>query len=142
MRPSPSVLLVKRLIDILIGCVGTLALLAFYPILALLIKLESPGPVLYSQERVGINKRSRRPDGSVEGDGHASRKSDVGGRPFKVYKFRSMRADAEKNGPQFAQGGVDPRVTKIGWWLRALHLDELPQFWSVLKGDMSFIGPR
>src|SRR3954466_10805397 len=117
MRPSPSVLLVKRLIDILIGCVGTLALLAFYPFLALLIKLENPGPVLYGQERVGINKRSRRADGSEEGGEMAAlRKSDVGGRPFKVYKFRSMRTDAEKNGPQFAQGGADPRVTKVGWW--------------------------
>src|SRR3954470_12334634 len=98
MRPSPSVLLVKRLIDIFIGLIGTLALLAFYPFLALLIKLESPGPVLYGQERVGTNKRSRRADGTVEGEGHASRVSDVGGRPFKVYKFRSMRIDAEKNG--------------------------------------------
>jgi polysaccharide deacetylase family protein (PEP-CTERM system associated) len=142
MRPSPSVLVTKRLIDIAIGSAGSFAFLVSYPVLALLIKLESPGPTLYSQERVGINKRSRRLDGSEEGNGHASRKSDVGGRPFKVYKFRSMRADAEKNGPQFAQGGVDPRVTKVGWWLRALHLDELPQFWSVLIGDMSFIGPR
>jgi polysaccharide deacetylase family protein (PEP-CTERM system associated) len=143
MRPSPSVLLVKRLIDIAIGLVGSFAFLACYPILALLIKFESPGPVLYGQERVGINKRSRRADGSEERSGAAAlRKADVGGRPFKVYKFRSMRNDAEKNGPQFAQGGVDPRVTKVGWWLRALHLDELPQFWSVLIGDMSFIGPR
>jgi polysaccharide deacetylase family protein (PEP-CTERM system associated) len=143
MRPSPSVLLVKRLIDIAIGLVGTLSFLALYPVLALLIRLESPGPVLYGQERVGINKRSRRADGSEDRSGMAAlRKSDVGGRPFKVYKFRSMRNDAEKNGPQFALGGVDPRVTKVGWWLRALHLDELPQFWSVLVGDMSFIGPR
>jgi lipopolysaccharide/colanic/teichoic acid biosynthesis glycosyltransferase len=143
MRPSPSVLVVKRLIDILIGLVGTLAFLISYPILALLIKLESPGPAIYSQERIGINKRSgRRQD---EWDSEAAlpiRKSDVGGKPFEIYKFRSMRTDAEKDGPQFAAKGVDPRVTKVGWWLRALHLDELPQFWSVLAGDMSFIGPR
>jgi polysaccharide deacetylase family protein (PEP-CTERM system associated) len=144
MRPSPSVILVKRLIDILVGLVGTGAFLFFYPILAILIKLESKGPVLYSQERVGINKRTPRRQGA-EGDGEEAlpiRKSDVGGKPFEIYKFRSMRTDAEKNGPQLAAKGIDPRVTKVGWWLRALHLDELPQFWSVLVGDMSFIGPR
>ncbi len=143
MRPSPSVLVVKRLTDIAIGSVGTAAFALLYPAIALIIKLESKGPALYSQERIGINKRSgRRQD---EWDAEAAmpiRKSDVGGKPFPVYKFRSMRIDAEKNGPQFAAKGVDPRVTKVGWWLRALHLDELPQFWSVLKGDMSFIGPR
>ena len=143
MRPSATVLAVKRLIDIAVGLIGTLAFLCFYPILALLIKLESQGPVLYGQERVGINKRSRGPEeGPEHEEAKAFRKSDVGGRPFKVYKFRSMRIDAEKNGPQFAKGGADPRVTQVGWWLRALHLDELPQFWSVLIGDMSFIGPR
>jgi polysaccharide deacetylase family protein (PEP-CTERM system associated) len=143
MRPSPSVIFVKRLIDILIGLVGTGAFLFFYPFLAILIKLESPGPVLYSQQRVGINKRVRRQQNEWDAEEEMPvRKSDVGGKPFEIYKFRSMRTDAEKNGPQLAVKGVDPRVTKVGWWLRALHLDELPQFWSVLKGDMSFIGPR
>ncbi|HKP97902.1 MAG TPA: XrtA system polysaccharide deacetylase [Fibrobacteria bacterium] len=143
MRPSPSVIVVKRLIDICIGLVGTGAFLFFYPVLAILIKLESRGPVLYSQERVGINKRDRKFQNGWEAEeALPARKSDVGGKPFEIYKFRSMRTDAEKNGPQLAAKGVDPRVTKVGWWLRALHLDELPQFWSVLKGDMSFIGPR
>ena len=145
MRPSPSVIVVKRLVDIGIGLVGTGAFVFFYPILALLIKMESRGPVLYSQERVGINKRSRAQGRERRGRRRRScaiRKSDVGGKPFEIYKFRSMRTDAEKNGPQLAAKGIDPRVTKVGWWLRALHLDELPQFWSVLRGDMSFIGPR
>lgn len=170
MRPSRSVILVKRSIDIAVGLVGTTAFVFFYPILALLIKLESPGPVLYSQERIGINKRMRRrsEDSSAQakspGQANPSnpinpmdinpvnkwdqdqdfpgRKSDVGGKPFEIFKFRSMRTDAEKNGPQLAAKGVDARVTKVGWWLRALHLDELPQFWNVLRGDMSFIGPR
>ncbi len=143
MRPSPSVIVVKRLIDILIGLVGTGAFVFCYPILALLIKLESPGPVIYSQERIGINKRERRLQNGWDGEEALPiRKSDVGGKPFEISKFRSMRADAEKNGPQLAAKGVDPRVTKVGWWLRALHLDELPQFWSILRGDMSFIGPR
>ncbi|MEO7424000.1 MAG: XrtA system polysaccharide deacetylase [Fibrobacteria bacterium] len=143
MRPSPNVLFVKRAIDILIGLVGTGAFVFLYPILALLIKLESRGPVLYSQERVGINKRERRLQKDWDGEKALPiRSSDVGGKPFEIYKFRSMRTDAEKDGPQLAAKGVDPRVTKVGWWLRALHLDELPQFWSVLRGDMSFIGPR
>ncbi|MDB5103744.1 MAG: polysaccharide deacetylase family protein locus subfamily [Fibrobacteres bacterium] len=143
MRPSPSVIVVKRMIDIAVGLVGTGAFLFFYPILAILIKMESPGPILYSQERVGINKRSRPREKGPDGEEPAPiRKSDVGGKPFEIYKFRSMRTDAEKNGPQLAAKGIDPRVTQVGWWLRALHLDELPQFWSVLRGDMSFIGPR
>jgi lipopolysaccharide/colanic/teichoic acid biosynthesis glycosyltransferase len=149
MRPSPSVILVKRLVDIAVGFVGSAAFVGLYPILAILIKLESPGPVLYSQERVGINKRMRRRSGERGSAGgldnepdFPGRRSDVGGKPFEIYKFRSMRTDAEKNGPQLAAKGVDARVTKVGWWLRALHLDELPQFWSVLMGDMSFIGPR
>lgn len=152
MRPSPSVLIVKRLIDIAVGFIGSLVFLFFYPILAFLIKWESPGPVLYSQERIGINKRMRRfrltENGEAvktqwdDGSDFPGRKADVGGRPFLIYKFRSMRADAEKNGPQLAAKGVDPRVTRVGWWLRALHLDELPQFLSVLRGDMSFVGPR
>jgi polysaccharide deacetylase family protein (PEP-CTERM system associated) len=142
MRPSANVIFVKRIVDVAVGLAGTLAFLFFYPILALLIKLESKGPVIYRQERIGINKRLRREQGGNDDSEFPGRRSDVGGKPFHIYKFRSMRTDAEKNGPQFAAKGVDPRVTKVGWWLRALHLDELPQFWSVLKGDMSFIGPR
>ncbi|MEO6097509.1 MAG: XrtA system polysaccharide deacetylase [Fibrobacteria bacterium] len=143
MRPSPSVIVVKRFIDLVIGLAGTGVFVFLYPILAVLIKMESTGPVLYSQERVGINKRSsKRGSEWDKEEALPIRKSDVGGKPFEIYKFRSMRTDAEKNGPQLAVKGADPRVTKVGWWLRALHLDELPQFWSVLRGDMSFIGPR
>jgi polysaccharide deacetylase family protein (PEP-CTERM system associated) len=146
MRPSPSVLRTKRLFDIAIGLFGTGCFIVAYPILSLLIKWENPGPALYAQERVGINKRRRRRQGDRDGENDAGglpvRRSDVGGRPFTIYKFRSMRTDAEKAGPQFATKGRDPRITRIGWWLRATHLDELPQFWNILRGDMSFIGPR
>ncbi|HLP42911.1 MAG TPA: sugar transferase, partial [Fibrobacteria bacterium] len=141
MRPSANVIVVKRCIDIAIGFVGTSVFLGLYPFLALLIKLESPGPALYSQERIGLNRRSPRRDGE-DAKEFPERREDVGGKPFIIYKFRSMRMDAEANGPQLAKKGVDPRVTRVGWWLRALHLDELPQFWNVLRGDMSFIGPR
>ncbi len=146
MRPSPSVLRTKRLFDIAIGLFGTGCFVFAYPVLALLIKWESPGPVLYAQERVGINKRRRRRLGDTDGENDAGglpvRRNDVGGRPFTIYKFRSMRTDAEIAGPQFAAKGRDPRITRVGWWLRASHLDELPQFWNILCGDMSFIGPR
>lgn len=146
MRPSNTVLRTKRLFDIAIGLFGTGCFVVAYPVLAILIKLESRGPVLYAQERVGINVRRRRRTGDRDGEGDAGglpvRRDDVGGRPFVIYKFRSMRTDAEKAGPQFAAKGRDPRITWVGWWLRATHLDELPQFWNILCGDMSFIGPR
>lgn len=85
------------------------------------IKREDPdGDTIYAQERIGL-----------------------GGKPFMLYKFRSMRTDAEVSGvPQLFAGDDDPRLTKIGAFIRAHHLDEFPQLWNVLKGDMSFVGPR
>jgi sugar transferase (PEP-CTERM system associated) len=110
---------VKRLFDIS----ASLGLLFFaWPlmvVIAFLIKLESPGPILYRQERVGL-----------------------GGRSFSIYKFRSMRTDAEKDGrPQWAQKG-DARVTKVGRFIRLTRIDELPQLFCVLAGTMSLVGPR
>lgn len=110
--------LLKRLLDI---CFAAFLLLATLPIMllsALLIKLESPGPILYLQDRVGEN--------SVV---------------FKVIKFRSMRQDAEKDGAVWASES-DPRVTRYGSIMRKLRIDELPQLWNVLKGEMSLVGPR
>jgi lipopolysaccharide/colanic/teichoic acid biosynthesis glycosyltransferase len=108
----------KRLFDLL-GAALSLAVLA--PLLvaiALAVKLDSKGPVLFRQQRVG-----RR------------------GRPFRIHKFRTMVADAPERGPQFTSAG-DPRVTRVGAWLRHHRLDELPQLIDVLKGDMSLVGPR
>ena len=109
---------VKRAFDVCsTGC--ALIILAIpMGIIALKIKSESPGPVIYAQERVGKN-----------------------GKPFMVYKFRSMYVDAEKRGAQWAQGD-DPRVTPFGKVMRKTRLDEIPQFWNVFKGDMTLIGPR
>jgi lipopolysaccharide/colanic/teichoic acid biosynthesis glycosyltransferase len=118
---------------------------------AIAVKLTSPGPVIFAQTRVGLNfrkpRRDRRtrggdiPDG-VEDRRKGPRRNDCGyGRPFVLYKFRTMRTDAEKNGAQFAQKN-DPRVTSIGRFMRKTRLDELPQLWNVLKGDMSLVGPR
>lgn len=137
MEPSKSVTAFKRVLDIAVGLTGSAIFAIAYPILALLIKLESPGPALYCQARVGMDKRSRsgrNPD--------SRRKSDVGGRIFTIRKFRTMRLDAEANGPQLCVKGHDPRVTRIGRFLRSTHMDELPQFLNVLMGEMSFIGPR
>jgi exopolysaccharide biosynthesis polyprenyl glycosylphosphotransferase len=109
---------VKRMADLVLGMAG-LALSAPVLLLALiLIKLESHGPAFYSQVRVGRF-----------------------GRPFRIWKLRSMRSDAEKEGAQWAQEG-DTRVTRVGRVLRITRLDEAPQFWNVLKGEMSFVGPR
>lgn len=100
-----------------------LSLIIFSPLFLycfLRVRREDGGKAIYSQERIGL-----------------------GGKPFYIYKFRSMRLDAEKNGPQlFNASGEDERLTKAGKFLRAHHLDELPQLWNVFVGDMSFIGPR
>lgn len=109
---------VKRAFDV-VSCSCALVVLAVpMAAIALKIKGESPGPVIYAQTRVG-----------------------KGGRPFKVYKFRSMYTNAEARGAQWAQG-EDPRVTPFGRRLRNSRLDEIPQFWNVVRGDMSLIGPR
>jgi lipopolysaccharide/colanic/teichoic acid biosynthesis glycosyltransferase len=111
----------KRLLDFVVsGC----CLILFSPLFLLcyiLIKLDDGGPAIYKQERIGRF-----------------------GRPFQIYKFRSMRVDAEASGPALshADGQTDPRLTKIGGWLRTHHLDELPQLWNVFTGDMAFIGYR
>jgi exopolysaccharide biosynthesis polyprenyl glycosylphosphotransferase len=110
---------IKRLVDVILAIPIAIVTALFYPFLALLVKLSSPGPVLYSQIRTGTSQK-----------------------PFRIYKLRTMRQDAEASGvPQFAQKD-DPRITKIGKFLRATRLDELPQIWNVLRGDMSLIGPR
>ncbi|MGN5038434.1 sugar transferase [Aeromonas sp. 74A] len=116
--PSPVYAFFKRLLDILAALV---AIPLFFPLMlvtAFLIKLESPGPVMFLQNRVG-----------------------KGNKDFCIYKFRSMCKDSEKAGAQFAQDG-DMRVTRVGKVIRKLRIDELPQFFNVLKGDMSLIGPR
>jgi len=110
----------KRTFDIVLSSV---LLVVFSPVIlacAIAVRLEDGGPAIYSQERIGR-----------------------GGRPFMIYKFRSMRTDAESAGsPRLYSGDSDPRLTRVGSFLRAHHLDELPQLWNVLRGDMSFIGYR
>ncbi|HOK37681.1 MAG TPA: sugar transferase [Bacteroidales bacterium] len=108
----------KRVIDIVFSILALIVLSPLYLFIALGVKFSSPGPILYSHYRVGR-----------------------GGKPFKIYKFRSMYVDAEKNGPALSSKD-DNRVTSFGRFLRKTRMDELPQFYNVLKGDMSLVGPR
>ncbi|MCP4799573.1 MAG: sugar transferase [bacterium] len=106
------------------------------PIIAIAIKMDSKGSIFYSQARIGLNRR-RRHSGNTE-----NRRSLVyPGRQFKVFKLRTMKTDAEANGPTWATEN-DSRITRVGKFLRKSRLDEFPQFYNVLKGDMSIIGPR
>jgi sugar transferase (PEP-CTERM system associated) len=118
-RLNSSVLMMRRIVSLLFSSALLVLAAPFLPIIVLAIKLTSPGPVLYRQQRVG-----RR------------------GKIFNCYKFRTMRADAEADtGPTWA-GDDDPRITPVGRFLRRTRLDEIPQLWNVLRGDMSFVGPR
>lgn len=109
---------IKRLFDIIMAIIIGVIALPVMAIAAIIVHFESPGPIIYSQDRVGEN-----------------------GKEFKVHKFRSMRNDAEKDGAKWAQVN-DPRVTKFGNFMRKTRIDELPQLINVLRGEMSFIGPR
>ena len=110
---------VKRMFDF---CVAAVSLVLFSPLFLICyiaVRREDGGPAIFKQERIGRF-----------------------GRPFYIYKFRSMRVDAEKDGPALYQHENETRMTKVGRFLRVHHLDELPQLWNVVKGEMAFIGPR
>ncbi|MEO7330956.1 MAG: sugar transferase, partial [Minicystis sp.] len=129
---TPSVRIAKRAIDLASSVVGLALTLPLYPAIAAAIYIESPGPIFYKQRRAGMLKGTKVVDGR-------ERPEFV---EFEMRKFRSMRVDAEKmTGAVLAQEN-DPRITKVGRFLRKTRLDELPQFWSVLVGDMSLVGPR
>lgn len=119
MALTPFARIAKRFIDIVGSIVGLATLWPFFGLIALLVRLEDGGPAIFRQERVGY-----------------------GGRTFILYKFRSMTVAAESNGRPELYSKGDKRLTRIGRFLREHHLDELPQLWNVLKGDMSFVGPR
>ena len=140
----------KRLLDV-VGAGALLVVLApVFLAVALLVRLTSRGPVIFRQVRTGLNQRRRPPDrrraATPAGPGERRagddrRRQPAFGKPFVLYKFRTMRVDAEKDGAQFAVAG-DPRVTPVGRFLRRTRLDELPQLWNVLRGEMSLVGPR
>jgi lipopolysaccharide/colanic/teichoic acid biosynthesis glycosyltransferase len=128
--------LASRIVNMVVAALALVILAPVMAIVALLVKVTSPGPVIYSQVRVGVDRRWR------SGASDDRRKQDLGGRLFKMYKFRSMTVDAEKDGKAVWAQKSDPRVTPIGGILRATRLDELPQFYNVLMGDMNIVGPR
>lgn len=110
----------KRLFDVVCVFFASIVFMPFFVAVYIAIKLEDGGPAIFMQERIGR-----------------------GGEPFMLYKFRSMKVDAEKDGkPQLWSGSEDDRLTKVGRFIRNHHLDELPQFWNIWKGDMSFVGYR
>ena len=139
--PSESVpagaSLTTRVLNFLLALTALLLLLPVLLVIALLVRLTSSGPVLYTQLRVGLDRRL--PVDTVQ---NHRRERNLGGRPFTIYKFRTMRVDAEHgSGAVWAQQR-DPRVTSIGRLLRQYRLDELPQLFNVLKGEMNIVGPR
>lgn len=117
-RIRPSQQIARRIVSTLTAATGLLLFLPFFPFVVLMVRLSSPGPIFFRQVRVGL-----------------------GGRNFTVYKFRTMRTDAEATGAKWATKD-DPRVTSIGRFMRKTRLDEVPQLWNVLRGDMGFVGPR
>jgi lipopolysaccharide/colanic/teichoic acid biosynthesis glycosyltransferase len=130
--------LATRILNVTLASVALLFLLPVLVIVALAVKLTSPGPILYTQTRVGIDRRGRRGrTGSYD-----RRTRDLGGRVFTIFKFRSMTADAEsRSGAVWAQRN-DPRVTPLGKVMRKYRIDELPQLLNVVRGDMNIVGPR
>ena len=131
--------LFKRAIDLTLASAGIVILSPAFVLIAIGIKLDSPGPIVYFQERVGRNRRQRRGGLAIDRD---RRNADAFGRPFMIYKFRTMIADAERHtGPVWASAR-DSRVTRVGGFLRRTRLDETAQLWNVLRGEMSLVGPR
>lgn len=125
----------RRALNIVVAAVGLVVAVPIMLLIAALIKLTSRGPVLFTQARVGLDRRSLSGAG-----GNTRRHTDLGGSLFTMYKFRTMRP-ADANGETWAQP-EDERVTPLGRVLRKLRLDELPQLFNVVKGDMSLVGPR
>lgn len=117
-RLKPTQQITRRIVSFLTAAVGLLLLLPLIPFIILLVRFSSPGPIFYRQTRVGLR-----------------------GRNFTVFKFRTMRQNAEADGARWATKG-DPRVTRIGRFMRKTRIDEIPQLWNVLRGDMAFVGPR
>ena len=112
-------LIIKQIIDIILSIIATILLLPFFVVFSIIIKIESKGPIFFKQKRIGKNKKE-----------------------FIIYKFRTMRIDTPKNMPTHMLKNADSYITKFGRIMRKTSIDELPQIFNILKGDMSIIGPR
>jgi lipopolysaccharide/colanic/teichoic acid biosynthesis glycosyltransferase len=127
----------RRCVNLVLALIALLVLLPVMFLIGMLVRLTSRGPVLYTQVRVGLDRRER----AAHLHNHR-RQRDLGGQPFTIYKFRTMRVDAEHHSGAVWAQQRDPRVTPIGRLLRQYRLDELPQLLNVLKGEMNIVGPR
>lgn len=125
----------RRALNVAVAAIGLIAAAPIMAVVAVAIKLSSPGPVLYRQRRIGLCVRS------THGGNHR-RKQDLGGRPFTIYKFRTMRPTKPGESVQVWASQDDPRITRIGRFLRRTRLDELPQLVNVIRGEMNIVGPR
>lgn len=128
--------LLCRAVNVVVAAIALVVMAPVMLLVALAVRLTSQGPVFYSQVRVGVDRRFR------QKSTYDRRGFDYGGRPFTMFKFRTMRVDAEANGQAVWAQKNDPRTTSIGKFLRKTRLDELPQLWNVLRGDMNIVGPR
>jgi len=128
---------VSRIVNFLLAALALFLALPLLLLIAIAIKLTSRGPVLYTQERVGLDRRTPR-----MGPGNHRRVRDVGGKPFTIYKFRTMRVNAEAHSGAVWATQNDPRVTPVGRFLRQYRLDEIPQLLNVMRGEMNIVGPR
>ena len=128
---------VTRWVNFVLALLALVALLPVLLLIAVAVKLSSRGPVLYTQERVGLDRRAIGADA-----GNRRRNRDLGGRPFTIYKFRTMRVDAENGTGAVWATQDDPRITPVGRFLRQYRLDEIPQLLNVMRGEMNIVGPR
>lgn len=128
---------IRARVNFWIALVALVLLTPFILLIATAIKLTSKGPIIYTQPRVGLDRRR-----DVTSPSNYRRVQDLGGMPFRIYKFRTMTVDAEKDSGAVWAGKDDARVTWVGRILRKGRLDELPQFFNVLMGEMSIVGPR
>lgn len=127
----------NRVLNVAIAVIALVLLAPVMVLIAIAVKLTSPGPIFYIQTRVGMDRRRRNATAMVD-----RRQADMGGRTFSIFKFRSMRADAEQGTGAVWATRNDPRVTSIGRFMRKTRLDELPQLFNVILGDMNVVGPR
>lgn len=128
---------VQRIVNIVLATIGLILAAPLMVVFAILVKLTSPGPIFYSQARVGLDRRRTGPTNSYD-----RRTRDLGGRPFMIFKFRTMRVNAEQpNGAVWASK-QDARVTSVGQVMRKYRIDELPQLINVIRGEMNIVGPR
>ena len=133
----------RRVLSLSIASITLIVTSPLFLLIAGAVKLSSPGPVFFRQERVGLNRRNRPRDRRVRTRGRTDRRNaDSGGNLFPMYKFRTMYVDHDKTAPQVWAKKDDPRITPVGQVLRAFRMDELPQLWNVLLGHMNIVGPR